>query len=50
MMLAEPGMEEYLSSLAFSEGYNLHYALAVGYPDEKPEFKGRDLSKIKFVE
>ena len=50
MIFAEPVMAEYLQSLGFSEGYKLRYALAVGYPDEAPEFKGRDLSKIKFVE
>ena len=50
MMFAEPVMAEYLQQLGFSEGYKLRYALAVGYPDETPEYKGRDLSKIKFVE
>ena len=50
MIFAEPAMKEYLQSLGFSEGYKLRYALAVGYPDETPEAKPRDLSKIKFVE
>lgn len=50
MMFAEPAMAEYLQSLGFSEGYKLRYALAVGYPDETPEAKPRDMSKIKFVE
>ena len=50
MIFAEPAMREYLQSLGFSEGYKLRYALAVGYPDEAPEAKARDLSKIKFVE
>lgn len=50
MIFAEPAMEKYLLSLGFSEGYKLSYALAVGYPDESPEAKPRDLSKIKFVE
>ena len=50
MIFAEPVMGEYLSSLGFSEGYKLCYALAVGYPDESPEAKPRDMSKIKFVE
>ena len=43
-------MGKYVESLNFSEGYRLRYALAVGYPDETPEAKARDLSKIKFVE
>ncbi len=50
MIMAEPAMAEYVQQLGFSEGYKLRYALAVGYPDEAPEHKGRDLSKIKFVE
>ena len=50
MTFAEPAMAEYLSSLGFSEGYKLSYALAVGYPDESPEAKPRDMAKIKFVE
>lgn len=50
MMFAEPAMADYVTSLGFSEGYRLRYALAVGYPDEKPDAKPRDLSKIKFVE
>lgn len=50
MIFAEPTMQEYVASLGFSEGYKLRYALAVGYPDEEPEAKPRDLSKIKFVE
>ncbi len=49
-MFAEPAMTEYALSLGFSEGYNLRFALAVGYPDESPEAKPRDLTKIKFVE
>lgn len=50
MMFAEPAMAEYVSSLGFSDGYRLRYALAVGYPDEAPAAKERDMSKIKFVE
>jgi nitroreductase len=50
MMFAEPAITDYVTSLGFSEGYHLRYALAVGYPDEKPDAKPRDLSKIKFVE
>ena len=50
MIFAEPAMTEHLQSLGFSDGYKLRYALAVGYPDESPEAKPRDMSKIKFVE
>ena len=41
---------EYLSSLNLPEGYQIQYALAVGYADEAPEAKPRDESKISFVE
>ena len=50
MLFAEPAMAKYLASLGFSDGYRLRYALAVGYPDEQPEAKPRDMSKIKFIE
>ena len=34
----------------FSEGYDLCLMIAVGYPDETPEAKPRDLEKIQFVD
>jgi nitroreductase len=40
----------YLQRLGLSEGYELLYAIAVGYPDESPEAKPRDTSKVLFVE
>jgi hypothetical protein len=40
----------YLDKLNFSKGYKLRYVLGAGYPDESPEAKPRDLSKIKFVD
>ena len=40
----------YLDKLGFSEGYKLRYVLGVGYPNETPDAKPRDLNKIKFVE
>lgn len=40
----------YLDKLAFSEGYKLQIVIAVGYPDEQPDAKPRDASKIKFVQ
>ena len=40
----------YLDKLGFSQGYKLRYVLGVGYPNETPDAKPRDLSKIKFVE
>ena len=40
----------YLDKLGFSEGYKLQIVIAVGYPDEAPDAKPRDASKIKFVD
>jgi nitroreductase len=40
----------YVQRLSLSEGYELLYAIAVGYPDEAPEAKPRDAEKVKFVE
>lgn len=40
----------YLEKLGFSDGYKLRYVLGVGYPDEAPDARPRDLNKIKFVE
>lgn len=39
----------YLDRLGFSEGYELLYILAIGYPDEQPAAKPRDMNKIKYV-
>ncbi|MBQ2366468.1 MAG: nitroreductase family protein [Bacteroidaceae bacterium] len=49
-LTTNPKAKPYLDKLGFSEGYKLRYVLGVGYPDEAPEAKPRDLSKIKFVE
>ena len=50
MMFAEPTMAEYAEMLDFSDGYRLRFALAVGYPDESPDAKPRDMAKIKFLD
>ncbi len=50
MIFSEPSMAEYLASLGFSEDYKLSYALAVGYPDESPDAKPRDMAKVKFLD
>lgn len=36
--------------LGFSEGYELIICIGLGYPEETPEAKPRDHSKVKFVE
>lgn len=48
--MRSPAATEYLKKLGFSEGYELLYCIAFGYPDETPDAKPRDLTKIKFVD
>lgn len=45
-----PEAGPFLERLGFSEGYKLQVIIAVGYPDETPDAKPRDESKIRFVE
>ncbi len=45
-----PEAAEYLEKLDFSEGYDLTYCIAFGYPDESPEAKPRNAEKIKFID
>ena len=49
-MTSSASAKPYLDKLGFTPGYKLRYFLAVGYPDETPNAKPRDLGKIKFVE
>lgn len=42
--------QTFIRRLAFSDGYSLLYMIGVGYPDESPEAKPRDLGKIRFVD
>ena len=39
----------FLERLDIPEGYKLLYVIAVGYPDEKPDAKPRDASKVKYI-
>ena len=39
----------FLDRLDIPEGYKLNYILAIGYPDEQPDAKPRDASKVKYV-
>lgn len=45
-----PSAKPYLDKMAFSEGYELLYCIALGYPDETPEAKPRTMDKIIYVE
>lgn len=40
----------YLKQLDLPEGYEIAYMIAVGYPDEQPEAKPRDASKVKYIQ
>ena len=37
-------------SLDIPEGYKLLYVISVGYPDEQPDAKPRDASKVKYIQ
>lgn len=51
MFLREtPEAKPWLDRLAFSEGYRLQVVIAVGYPDETPDAKPRDPSKVRFID
>ena len=45
-----PSAKPYLDRLGFSEGYELLYCIALGYPDETPDAKPRKDDMIKYVE
>ena len=40
----------FLDRLDIPDGYKLNYILAIGYPDEQPEAKPRDESKVKYIQ
>lgn len=39
----------YLEKLQLPDGYEIAYMIAVGYPDEQPTAKARDMGKVKFI-
>ncbi len=41
---------EALQLLGFSEGYSPIICIGLGYPDENPDAKPRDASKVKYIE
>lgn len=45
-----PELNDYLQKLKLPQNYKIAYVLAIGYPDEQPEVKLRDKSKIMFIE
>ena len=47
--LNTPEATDYLKALQFSEGYEVQYIIAAGYPDEQPQAKPRNKEVIKFI-
>lgn len=45
-----PACAPILERLAFSEGYELSLCVGLGYADEAPAAKPRDMGKVKYVE
>lgn len=45
----DPAAKSYLEKLDIPEGYEISYMIAVGYPDEQPEAKPRDINKVKYI-
>ena len=48
-LLANENCKFFLDSLDIPEDYKLNFIIAIGYPDEQPEAKPRDESKVKFI-
>jgi len=45
----DPAAKPYLERLDLPDGYEIAYMIAVGYPDEQPEAKPRDINKVKYI-
>lgn len=48
-LLANEKSSIFLEKLDIPSDYKLNYIIAVGYPDEQPEAKPRDFSKVKYI-
>ena len=49
-LTSNPEAKFFLNRLDIPADYQLCYILAIGYPDESPEPKPRDASKVKFIQ
>ena len=49
-IMLDPKTEFFREALGIPIDYKINYVLAVGYPDETPEAKPRDDSKVLFIE
>ena len=48
-LLANERCRFFLDRLDIPEDYKLNYIIAIGYPDESPDAKPRDESKVKYI-
>lgn len=46
----DPAAASYLKRLQLPDGYSIAYMIAVGYPDEQPQAKPRDTSKVQYIQ
>ena len=49
-LLSNEKCKFFLDRLDIPEDYKLNYIIAIGYPDEQPEAKPRDESKVKYIQ
>ena len=48
-LLSNEKAKFFIDSLDIPSDYRLNYIIAVGYPDEQPDAKPRDASKVKYI-
>lgn len=48
-LVNDPSAKPYLEQLQLTDDYEISYMIAIGYPDEQPEYKPKDESKIQFI-
>ena len=48
-LLSNEKAKFFIDRLDIPEDYKLNYIIAIGYPDEQPEAKPRDESKVKYI-
>ena len=48
-LLSNEKCKFFLDRLDIPADYKLNYIIAIGYPDEQPDAKPRDASKVKFI-
>jgi nitroreductase len=48
-LLSNEQCKFFLDRLDIPADYKLNYIIAIGYPDEQPDAKPRDASKVKYI-